>query len=317
MRTLTMRFASFLGCLLLPLFVPQLQAQTLTRTFISGLGSDSNPCSRAQPCMTLSGALANTSSGGEIDVLDATELLTAGTNPLTITKSVSIIGAGARGGVTGELIISPPAGGQVLLKGLDINANNQVGVSVTTSVGITLIVEDCTIINGITGINFNPGLSTATSYLVVRNSTIDNNKASPSGNVGGVVIQPGSTGPSIAVLEGVHVNGNYVGVWAFDYANVTIRNSVMSQSTFAGVKSQSNLGATVTVLIEHSQSSHNGSNGVVAVGTGAVARISDVTITDNVNGLVTGSGGSIISFGNNSLDGNGTNGAPTSTITLK
>ena len=68
MRTLRMQFASLMGFFLLPLFVPQLQAQTLTRTFISGLGSDSNPCSRALPCQTLSGALANTASGGEIDV---------------------------------------------------------------------------------------------------------------------------------------------------------------------------------------------------------------------------------------------------------
>ena len=312
MTTPYMKLAVLVGLSWLLLSAQQVQAQTLTRTFISGTGSDSNPCSRAQPCLTLSGALTNTASGGEIDVLDATELLS--TNPLTITKSVSIIGAGARGGVTGELIISPPAGGQVLLKGLDINANNQVGVSVTTSVGIALVIEDCTIVNGITGINFTP-MGTATSYLTVRNSTISNNKAS-TGTVAGILVQPLSTGPSIVVIDGVHVDSNYLGIWAFDYANVTVRNSVISQSSWAGIRAQST-SAAATIFVEHSQSSHNGSYGVLAYGANAVVRISDVTITDNLTGLIVSSSGQIISFGNNSVDGNGTNGSPTSTIALR
>jgi hypothetical protein len=314
MHVSKMQITSSIGLLSLLLCVPRLQAQTLTRSFISGLGSDTNPCTRALPCQTLSGALANTTAGGEIDILDGTELLL--TTPVTIAKSVSIIGAGARGGVTGELIISPPAGGQVLLKGLDINANSQVGVSVTTSVGISLVIEDCTIVNGIVGINFAPQASTATSYLVVRNSTIENNNASVS--FAGIFVQPGSTGPSFVVLDGVHLNSNEFGVRAFDYATVTIRNSVASQNTASGIRADSTSSAgPATILVEHSQSSHNHGNGVIAVGT-AVVRITDVTVTDNLaNGVAAVSGGQVISFGNNSIDGNVVNGMPTSTISLK
>jgi Right handed beta helix region len=294
--------------------IQQAQAQS-TRTFISGLGSDANPCTRALPCQTLANALPNTASGGEIYVLDAAELV--GGPAVTITKSVSIIGAGARGGVTSAaLIVSPPAGGQVVLKGLDINANGGgAGVSVTTSVGISLVIEDCTIFNAIgSGINFTPQPGTAPSYLFVRNSTIYNNRGGFTG--AGIFIQPGSTAPSIAVLDGVHVNGNGFGVWAFAYTNVTIRNSVVSQSTASGIRADSSTGPA-TILVEHSQSSHNAGNGVIAVGAAAIARITDVTITDNVNGVIAVTGGQVISFGNNSIDGNVNNGAPTSTISLK
>ena len=239
MHVSKMQITSSIGLLLLLLCVPQLQAQTLTRSFISGLGSDTNPCTRALPCQTLSGALANTTGGGEIDILDGAELLS--TSPVTIGKSVSIVGAGARGGVTGGLIISPPAGGQVLLKNLAINAYFQAGVSVTSSVGISLVIEDCTIVNGFVGINFTPEASTATSYLVVRNSTIENNNASGTGV--GIFVQPGSPGPSFVVLDGVHLNSNQFGVRAFDYATVTIRNSVASQNTASGIRADSSSSA--------------------------------------------------------------------------
>jgi hypothetical protein len=309
----SMKLAVLVGLSWLLLSVQQAQAQS-SRTFVSGLGSDSNPCTRALPCQTLSGALPNTASGGEIYVLDAAELV--GGPTITITKSVSIIGAGARGGVTSaELIVAPPAGGQVVLKGLDINANGGgAAVSVTTSAGVSLVIEDCTIFNAsLDGISFTPQPGTAPSYLVVRNSTIYKNGTT--GLTAGILIQPGGTAPSIAVLDNVHVNGNSLGVWALDYTNVTVRNSVVSQNANAGIRAESSAGPAA-IFVEHSQSSHN-ANGVVAAGAAAVVRISDVTITDNrANGLITASGGQVISFGNNSIDGNTINGVPTSTILL-
>jgi hypothetical protein len=308
MSTRHVKLAVWVGLSWLLLSVQQAQAQS-TRTFISGLGSDTNPCTRALPCQTLAGALPNIASGGEIYIVDAAELV--GGPTFTITKSVSIIGAGSRGGVqTGALIAAPPPGGLVVLKGLDINANGAVGVSVTTSQGLSLVIEDCTIFNGL-GILFTPQAGTAPSYLYVHNSTIHGNGSST-----GVYIKPGGTSPSIAVLDGVHADGNYLGVWTFDYSNVTVRNSSVSQSMWAGIRADSS-GGPATILVEHSQSSHNGSYGVVAIGgSNAVVRISDVTITDNFIGVGTVSGGQLISFGNNSIDGNTTNGAPTSTIAL-
>src|SRR6476620_4353738 len=60
-----------------------------TRTWISGVVDDVNPCSRTAPCKTFAGAISKTAAGGEIDVLDP-----GGFGTVTITKSITIDGAG-------------------------------------------------------------------------------------------------------------------------------------------------------------------------------------------------------------------------------
>src|ERR1700734_3011534 len=60
-----------------------------TRTWISGVGNDANPCSRTAPCKTWAGAISKTAAGGEIDALDP-----GGFGTLTITKSITIDGGG-------------------------------------------------------------------------------------------------------------------------------------------------------------------------------------------------------------------------------
>src|SRR5215472_11211393 len=66
------------------------------RTFVSGFGSDSNPCSLAAPCRSFAGAVAQTNAGGEIAVLD-----TAGYGTVTITKAISIVNEeGGEAGIT-------------------------------------------------------------------------------------------------------------------------------------------------------------------------------------------------------------------------
>src|SRR5262249_39544488 len=66
------------------------------RTFVSGTGSDSNPCSLAAPCRSFEGALVQTSPGGEIAVLD-----TAGYGAVLINKAISIVNQdGGEAGVT-------------------------------------------------------------------------------------------------------------------------------------------------------------------------------------------------------------------------
>src|ERR1043166_2925032 len=56
-----------------------------TRTWVSGVGSDANPCSRTAPCITFAGAISKTAAGGEIDCLDP-----GGFGAVTITKSMTI-----------------------------------------------------------------------------------------------------------------------------------------------------------------------------------------------------------------------------------
>src|SRR5947208_14912941 len=73
-------------CLVLGASMAQAQA---TRTWVSGVGDDANPCSRTAPCKTFAGAISRTAVGGEIDALDP-----GGFGTLTITKSITIDGTG-------------------------------------------------------------------------------------------------------------------------------------------------------------------------------------------------------------------------------
>jgi hypothetical protein len=62
-----------------------------TRTWVSGVGDDANPCSRTAPCKTFAGAISKTAPGGEIDALDP-----GGFGALTITNAITIDGGGGR-----------------------------------------------------------------------------------------------------------------------------------------------------------------------------------------------------------------------------
>src|SRR5919109_1756054 len=97
-----------------------LEAQA-TRTWVSGVGDDANPCSRTAPCKTFAGAISKTAAGGEIDALDP-----AGYGAVTITKSITIDGGGGQvasvlvAGTNGIVVQAGPAD-VVILRNLSIN----------------------------------------------------------------------------------------------------------------------------------------------------------------------------------------------------
>src|SRR5579859_3645524 len=72
------------------------QAQA-TRTWVSGVGDDANPCSRTAPCKTFAGAISKTAPSGEINVLDP-----GGFGAVTITKAITIANDGV--GTAGVLV---------------------------------------------------------------------------------------------------------------------------------------------------------------------------------------------------------------------
>src|SRR6201998_504538 len=88
-----------------------------TRTWVSGVGDDANPCSRTAPCKTFAGAISKTAPCGEIDVLDP-----GGFGAVTITKCISIEADGVIAGVlvsgTNGIVIQAGAGDTVVLRGL-------------------------------------------------------------------------------------------------------------------------------------------------------------------------------------------------------
>src|SRR5882762_3603686 len=103
------------------------QAQA-TRTWVSGVGDDANPCSRTAPCKTFAGAISKTAINGEIDCIDP-----GGFGAVTITKSITIdcsatVGSILGSGTNGVIINATNAGGTdplriVRLRGLSINGS--------------------------------------------------------------------------------------------------------------------------------------------------------------------------------------------------
>jgi hypothetical protein len=170
------------------------QAQA-TRTWISGVGDDANPCSRTAPCKTFAGAISKTATGGEINLLDPN-----GAGTLTITKAISVIsqveGGALASGVNG-FIINTPAGAKVLLQGLDIEGLNGGtnppginGVHIISASKVT--IQNCSIRNfSGNGVNI---VGPAGTRVVIADSYIY-------GNAGGVNIQGNGVGvANVAVM---------------------------------------------------------------------------------------------------------------------
>src|SRR5476649_1143316 len=90
-----------------------------TRTWVSGVGDDVNPCSRTAPCKTFAGAISKTAAGGEINCIDP-----GGFGALTITKAITIDCVNTEAGVlvsgTNGFVVNAGATDTVILRGLDI-----------------------------------------------------------------------------------------------------------------------------------------------------------------------------------------------------
>src|ERR1700710_1918567 len=56
-----------------------------TRTWVSGVGSDADPCSRTAPCKTFAGAISKTAVNGIINCVDS-----GAYGAVTIVKSITI-----------------------------------------------------------------------------------------------------------------------------------------------------------------------------------------------------------------------------------
>src|SRR5438034_3458914 len=122
MRKLMLPLSVAATLLVIFLWSSDAQAQA-TRTWVSGVGDDANPCSRTAPCKTFAGAISKTAAGGEINALDP-----GGFGVLTITKSITIDGGATLAGVlatgTNGFVINAGPTDIVVLRNLDINGTN-------------------------------------------------------------------------------------------------------------------------------------------------------------------------------------------------
>lgn len=194
-----------------------------SRTWVSGVGDDVNPCSRTAPCKTFAGAISKTAASGEINVLDA-----GGFGGVTITKSITIRADNLEAGVlvagTNGIVINAGVDDRVVLIGLDIEGLGSVG-NALNGVHILqaghVLIQDCTI-HAFTGASGGDGVKINTTQPV--QVTIDH--SSIGGNLFGVnVISTAGMG-HVKVLDSLLYDNSLAGIRVVNAGNdATIANN--------------------------------------------------------------------------------------------
>ena len=286
-----------LSCLLLLVCAPAAEAQAI-RTWVSGLGSDANPCSRTAPCRTFAAAFNNTVNDGYISVIDA-----GGYGPLTITHSVTIEGQGSIAGVLqasagGSAITINGRGIKVTLRNLSLEGADGAGYGVRIISAGRVLIENCNITN------FNIGI-----YVpAAANVTIVDTTVKGSANEG-IYIANGA-----AVLSRVISTGNgATGVLATGSSEVTVRDTVSSynESGFGAA-----LNANAQMDIENSTASNNQFG--LLVTSGATIRLSQSTIVhSSTNAMFNDGLSNLLTFENNRFANNAAPGVFTGTIMVR
>lgn len=279
-----------------------------TRTWVSGVGDDVNPCSRTAPCKTFAGAISKTAAGGEINCLDP-----GGFGAVTITKSItldctgtlgSILNSATSGITINDSLTAAPGTIEVIVRGITIDGAGstpgQNGIRFISGASLTL--RDVFVQNqrGVNGIAIQP---TRLMRFHADHVTVTN------GNIG-ILIQPtGATGQARVVLRNVLVDNNSshglnidsTGATSTGANNVVIEHSSFSRNGGAGVRVQTPVATLPSVvMLTDSVVANNVGAGLITNGANATMRVAFTTITGNQGGGVNPAGGSqMLSFGNN------------------
>jgi hypothetical protein len=284
------------------------QAQA-TRTWVSGVGDDVNPCSRTAPCKTYAGAISKTAKDGEISTLDP-----GGFGTLTITKSITVNGGGAGQGYGSVLSALAPQGflvnitdvndirKTVRLNWLDINGASTGTDGIRMIAGLALHIEN-TNIDGLVGDGVDVNIAGANvTELYMKNVSIRNCV----GN-GVIISATNASGLVAATLDGVHMNNCGDGFEAASRSIASLRNCVISTNNGAGAAGVRVSNAASSVNVDACVVSFNTSGVRVDTGT---ARVAGSLLNDNGTALHN-VGGTLKSYGTNRLDGNANSGAIT------
>ena len=265
-----------------------------SRTWVSGVGDDANPCSRTAPCKTFAGAISKTATNGYIHALDP-----GGFGAVTITKSITLDGAGTKASILASLttgiIINATSTSRVVIRNLDLEgfSNGIHGINVL-QVGF-LSVENVAIMHfAQNAINMNMTLGSAAQLYL-------NNVSTRSTQF--IVVNNAR-----ATINNLHSEGNNKGILVGANGNVTIRHSYIANigEGIAATAASSVINVENTVIA-------NNTFGISASG-GSTIRLSDCAVLSNSNtGLFNDGGSQIISLQGNTVAGNPTPGGFTST----
>ena len=261
-----------------PFFYGSAAHAQATRTWVSGVGDDANPCSRTAPCKTFAGAISKTAVAGIINCLDP-----AGYGAVTITKSITIDCTETLAGVlaAGTNGINVNAANAVVnLRGLDIEGGGTglIGVNILNG-PITVHIENCRIFG------FQSGSARAVSVAPTTSGTL--------------------------VMNNSHLHTNGTGIFistTTDTSNIALRDAIIDTNSGNGV-TLSSAGLHSGATIDRTTLAFNGGTGLALTGAGTVAIIGNSMVTGNNLG-VSNAGGVLQSFKNNQIGGNNSDGTP-------
>jgi hypothetical protein len=270
-----------------------------SRTWVSGVGDDANPCSRTAPCKTFAGAISKTAAGGEIDALDP-----AGYGAVTITKAITIDGGGGQvasvlvSGTNGIVVQAGPSD-VVILRNLRINGIGTGINGIRFLAGKDLNVENCYIFGFTTnGVDIALNQATAASAHII-NTVIK--------NVGQVGIRAtNATTPPVQVS----VNNSFVildtiGIEGAQHSRVVVNETVTQNAAQDGIKGDDNTTADSRIAVTNSETSYN-VNGINAA-FGSTITVGGTTAAFNSSCGFNGSAGTVQFFSStNRLVGTGT-----------
>jgi hypothetical protein len=252
-----------------------------TRTWVSGVGDDVNPCSRTAPTF---GSVLNSGTNG-INVNDSA---TATLNTIeVILRGISIDGGGSLAGLNGIRFTS---GRSLVLEDVFVqNENGTTGISIQPAGAAEFYAENVTATDSAVGILVEPTGATGSIRAVLRNVRAQNNSgAGLSVSSASASAVPGS----IVVIDKSAFTGNSNGI--------VVNGAVGTPQA--------------VVMVTDSVISGNSTAGLLATGATARMRIANSTITSNTTGLSISASAIINTYGTNRLDGNGTNGTFTAPV---
>jgi hypothetical protein len=270
-------------------------AQAQSRTWVSGVGDDVNPCSRTAPCKTFAGAISKTAAGGEINCLDP-----GGFGGVTITKAITIACEGVTAGVlvsgTNAITVQAGPSDNVTLRGLDINGLGTGINGIRFLAGKALIVDNCQIY-GFTTNGIDVALSASGASVSVKDTRIN--------NLGGVGIRSTTTvGGVSASVDHVNISRVTTGVESAAGGNTSVSNSIMFAGSNGALASAN--GAVMTVANSVMSSNNVGANASVS---GATIALTNSDLFANNTAVSAAVGSNFISGANNKLFGNTSPGA--------
>jgi hypothetical protein len=292
--------------LLLPIFgllafvsLPTTSAHAqATRTWVSGVGDDVNPCSRTAPCKTFAGAISKTAAGGEIDCLDP-----GGFGAVTITKSITIDCGPFAGGIlasaTNGVIINAASTDKVILRNLVING-----------AGTTL---------GLNGIRYLAGAELHLDRVVIQNfstTCVDMTKSSFSFlYANNSVFTECPTGIKVSSTASFAIASISYSMF-YGISGIAIQaataNSIVNVSNSTIANAGTGLSATVSGSFANANNNMFTNNTTaVSAASGANLRMSNNDMYDNTTGI-SAAGANFLSAGNNRVSGGTTTGTTSS-----